>query len=59
MRDKINDLKTKLEKDKMLNRLSDLNKYLARFPNDKEAIDERNGLIHSIDEIKNLMVETL
>ena len=42
MRDKINDLKTKLEKDKMLNRLSDLNKYLARFPNDKEAIDERN-----------------
>lgn len=50
MRDKINNLKFKLERDKMLNRLSDLNKYLVKYPDDKEVIDERNEIIHKLEE---------
>lgn len=51
MKEKINDLKIKLERDKMLNRLSDLNKYLVKYPNDEEVINERNEIIHKLDEI--------
>lgn len=50
MREKINDLKIKLERDKMLNRLSDLNKYLVKYPNDEEVITERNEIIHKLEE---------
>lgn len=50
MREKINELKIKLERDKMINRLSDLNKYLVRFPNDEEIINERNEIIHKLEE---------
>lgn len=51
MKEKINDLKIKLERDKMLNRLSDLNKYLVKYPDDKEVIDERNEIIHKLEKI--------
>ena len=50
MREKINDLKIKLERDKMLNRLSDLNKYLLKYPDDKKVIAERNEIIHKLEE---------
>lgn len=50
MREEINDLKIKLERDKMLNRLSDLNKYLLKYPDDKEVIAERNEIIHRLEE---------
>lgn len=50
MREKINDLKIKLERDKILNRLSDLNKYLLKYPNDEEVIAERNEIIHKLEE---------
>lgn len=50
MREEINDLKIKLERDKMLNRLSDLNKYLVKYPNDEEIIRERDKIIHKLEE---------
>lgn len=50
MRENINDLKIKLERDKILNRLSDLNKYLVKYPNDEEVINERNEIIHKLEE---------
>lgn len=50
MRENINKLKLKLERDKMLNRLSDLNKYLVKYPDDKEVIIERNEIIHKLEE---------
>lgn len=50
MRENINELKIKLERDKMLNRLSDLNKYLVKYPDDNEVIAERNEIIHKLEE---------
>ena len=50
MRENINDLKIKLERDKILNRLLDLNKYLVKYPNDEEVINERNEIIHKLEE---------
>lgn len=50
MRENINELKLKLERDKMLNRLSDLNKYLVKYPDDKEVIAERNEILHKLEE---------
>lgn len=51
MRENINELKIKLERDKMLNRLSDLNKYLVKYSDDNEVIAERNEIIHKLEEI--------